>query len=51
MIPQSLSAIRYKRQCQVVNNINANDIRNGRIESAGAEGILEATEENVRYTH
>lgn len=44
-----VSVIRCKRQCKVaVNNINANDIRNDRTESAGAEGFLEATVENKR---
>lgn len=46
-----MSVIRYKRQCEAVNNINANDIGNDRMESAGAEGILEAAVENVRHTH
>lgn len=42
--------MRYKRQCKIiVNNVNANDARNDRIESARPEGISEATVETHTY--
>lgn len=41
-----MSVIRYKRQCKVVvNNVNANGVRDDRTNSAGPKGISEATVE------